>query len=59
MQRISDSIGQALKDADVRQRLVVVGFQPAYLAPADFAAHVADMAQRYSRIIEDAKITLE
>jgi len=59
VQRISDSIGQALKDADVRQRLVVVGFQPAYLAPTDFAAHVADMAQRYSRIIEDAKITLE
>jgi tripartite-type tricarboxylate transporter receptor subunit TctC len=59
VQRISDGIGQALNDAEVRQRLVVVGFQPAYLGPTDFAAHVADMAQRYSRIIEDAKITLE
>jgi len=59
VQRISDGISQALKDAEVRQRLVVVGFQPAYLGPTDFAAHIADMAQRYSRIIEDAKITLE
>ena len=59
VQRISDGIAQALNDAEVRQRLVVVGFQPAYLGPADFAGHVADMAQRYSRIIDDAKITLE
>ena len=59
MQRISDGIAQALNDAEVRQRLVAVGFQPAYLGSADFAAHVADMAQRYSRIIDDAKITLE
>ena len=59
VQRISDGIAQALNDAEVRQRLVVVGFQPAYLGPSDFAAHVADMAQRYSRIIDDAKITLE
>jgi tripartite-type tricarboxylate transporter receptor subunit TctC len=59
VQRISDSVGQALRDAEVRQRLLVVGFQPAYLNPTDFAAHVADMAQRYSRVIEDAKITLE
>jgi len=59
VQRISDGIDQALNDAEVRQRLVVVGFQPAYLGPSDFAAHVADMAQRYSRIIDDAKITLE
>ena len=59
MQRISESVAQALQDAEVRQRLLVAGFQPAYLNPADFAAHVADMAQRYSRIIDDAKITLE
>jgi len=59
VQRISDSVGQALNDAEVRQRLLVVGFQPAYLSPTDFAAHIADMAQRYARIIEDAKITLE
>ena len=59
VQRISESVAQALKDGEVRQRLLVAGFQPAYLNPADFAAHVADMAQRYSRIIDDAKITLE
>ena len=59
VQRITESLGQALSDADVRQRLVVVGFQPAYLGPTDFARHIAEMAQRYSRVIEDAKITLE
>jgi tripartite-type tricarboxylate transporter receptor subunit TctC len=59
VQRITESLGQALNDAEVRQRLVIAGFQPAYLGPADFATHIADMAQRYSRVIEDAKITLE
>jgi len=59
VQRITEGLALALNDAEVRQRLVVIGFQPAYLGPSEFASHIADMAQRYSRVIEDAKITLE
>lgn len=57
--RIGDSIRLALKDAETRQRLATAGFQPAYLAPAEFAAHILDMSQRYSKVIDDARITLE
>jgi len=57
--RIADSVDLALKDPETRQRLAALGFQPAYLGPAEFAAHILEMSQRYSRVIDEAKITLE
>ena len=57
--RIADSINVALKDPETRQRLATLGFQPAFLGPADFSAHILNMAQRYSAVIDEAKITLE
>ena len=46
--RIAESVGGAMKDPETRQRLATLGFQPSYLGPADFAAHIADMARRHS-----------
>jgi tripartite-type tricarboxylate transporter receptor subunit TctC len=57
--RIAASLDVALKDPETRQRLATLGFQPAYLPPADFAAHILEMSQRYSKVIDEAKITLE
>jgi tripartite-type tricarboxylate transporter receptor subunit TctC len=57
--RIAESVNVALKDPETRQRLATVGFQPAYLGPAEFSAHILDMSQRYSKVIDEAKITLE
>ena len=57
--RIAESVNVALKDPETRQRLATLGFQPAYLGPAEFSAHIVDMARRYSAVIEEAKITLE
>jgi hypothetical protein len=38
---------------------VTLGFQPSFEGPADFSAHIRDMLQRYSTVIDEAKITLE
>ncbi len=57
--RIAESVNVALKDPETRQRLATVGFQPAYLGPAEFSAHILEMSQRYSKVIDEAKITLE
>jgi tripartite-type tricarboxylate transporter receptor subunit TctC len=46
----------ALNDAEIRKKLVAVGLEPYSMGPADFAAHIADQAAKYSKVIDEAGI---
>jgi tripartite-type tricarboxylate transporter receptor subunit TctC len=54
---LAGAVDAALKDDDIRRQLLAHGLQPAYLGPADFAAHIAHSFERYSQLIDAAGIT--
>jgi tripartite-type tricarboxylate transporter receptor subunit TctC len=53
---LSDAFAAGLKDPDLRARVITAGLQPAYLGPSAFSAHVGQMYERYSKVIDDARI---
>jgi tripartite-type tricarboxylate transporter receptor subunit TctC len=57
--RLAAAFAGALEEPAVRSRLVNAGFVPAYLGPAALAAHIAEKARLYSRVIDEAGIRLE
>jgi tripartite-type tricarboxylate transporter receptor subunit TctC len=57
--RLSDGFASALREPEIRSRVVAAGLQPAYLAPSAFSVYVSQMYGRYSKLIDDAKIRLE
>jgi len=57
--KISESLRAALADPEIRQRVTTLGLQPAYLDPKAFAAHIGEQYEKYSRVIDEAKIKAE
>jgi tripartite-type tricarboxylate transporter receptor subunit TctC len=54
--RLAEAVNAALNDAELRKKLVTVGLEPYYKGPADFAAHIAQQYERYSKVIDEAGI---
>ncbi|MEO8654905.1 MAG: tripartite tricarboxylate transporter substrate binding protein [Ramlibacter sp.] len=54
--RLAEAVNAALSDAEVRKKLINVGLEPYYKGPADFAAHIAQQYERYSRVIDESGI---
>jgi len=49
----------ALNDPEVRQKLNTAGLYPSYMGPEALGAHIQTEYQRYSKIIDEARIKLE
>jgi len=58
-QKIADDLQAALNDPEVRQKLNTAGLYPSYMGPEALSAHIQHEYQRYSKIIDDARIKLE
>ena len=58
-QKIADDLQAALNDPEVRQKLNAAGLYPSYMGPEALSAHIQNEYQRYSKIIDDARIKLE
>jgi tripartite-type tricarboxylate transporter receptor subunit TctC len=58
-QKIADDLQAALNDPEVRQKLNTAGLYPSYMGPDALSAHIQNEYQRYSKIIDDARIKLE
>ena len=58
-QKIADDLQAALNDPEVRQKLNTAGLYPSYMGPEALSAHIQNEYQRYSKIIDDARIKLE
>jgi tripartite-type tricarboxylate transporter receptor subunit TctC len=54
--RLAEAVNAALADAELRKRLVTVGLEPYYKNPSEFAAHIAQQYERYSKVIDEAGI---
>lgn len=54
--RLADGIGAAIGDPQVKQKLVSLGLQPAFMDPKAFSAHVSTQYAKYARVIDEAKI---
>lgn len=54
--RLAGAVNAALSDAELRRKLVAAGLEPYYKGPAEFAAHIAQQYERYSRVIDEAGI---
>lgn len=54
---LHNQVVQILKDADVRKKLVAIGFTPIGDAPAEFAALLHDEGVKWAKVIKDAGIT--
>jgi len=57
--KIAEALRVALAEPEIRQRIVTLGLQPAYMDPKAFAAHITDQYAKYSRVIDEAKIKTE
>jgi tripartite-type tricarboxylate transporter receptor subunit TctC len=58
-QKIADDLQAALNDPEVRQKLNTAGLYPSYMGPEALSAHIQTEYQRYSKIIDEARIKLE
>ncbi|HET7764618.1 MAG TPA: tripartite tricarboxylate transporter substrate binding protein [Burkholderiales bacterium] len=56
---INASMGRALAAADLRERLVGLGFEPYASSPEDFGAFLAAEVRRYAQVIRDAGIRID
>ncbi len=54
--RLAAAVNAALADAELRKKLVTVGLEPYYKGPSDFAVHIAQQYERYSKVIDEAGI---
>ena len=59
VQKIADDLQAALIDPEVRQKLVGAGLYPNFLGPKALSAHIQQEYERYSRIIDEARIKLD
>jgi len=58
-QKIADDLQAALNDPEVRQKLNTAGLYPSYMGPEALSSHIQNEYQRYSKIIDEARIKLE
>jgi len=59
IQKIAADLQAALLDSEIHQKLTNAGLHPAYLGSEPLATHIQNEFQRYSKIIDDARIKLE
>ena len=59
VRRIADTIRSALADPALRQRIVAIGLQPAFLEPKAFGSHIGAQYAKYARVLDEAKIRTE
>jgi len=56
---INASMGKALAAADLRERLIGIGFEPYATSPEEFGAFLAAEVRRYAQVIRDAGIKVD
>jgi tripartite-type tricarboxylate transporter receptor subunit TctC len=56
--KLAEAVKSALSDADINKKLIGVGLEPFYLNSAQFAAHIQQQFEKYSRVIDEAGIKL-
>jgi tripartite-type tricarboxylate transporter receptor subunit TctC len=54
--KLAGAVNAALVDAELRKKLVTAGLEPYYKGPSEFAAHIAQQYERYSKVIDEAGI---
>ena len=59
VQKIADDLQATLSDAEVRQKLMAAGLYPQFMGPKALSVHIQQEYERYSRIIDDARIKLD
>ena len=59
VQKIADDLQATLSDPEVRQKLMAAGLYPQFMGPKALSAHIQQEYERYSRIIDDARIKLD
>ncbi len=57
VETLSKALEDAIKDPDLRKRMLLTGDEAIYRTPKDFAAFVAKQALRWRPIIEQANVT--
>ena len=56
IERLHVEIAKALTSPEIKQRLTVLGMEPAALGPAEFAAYIRGELQQWAKFVRDAKI---
>lgn len=56
VERMNAEIGRVLALADVREKLLELGVTPAFTSPEEFGTFIRTEGERWSRIVESAKI---
>jgi tripartite-type tricarboxylate transporter receptor subunit TctC len=59
IQKIADDLQASLAEPEVRQKLIGAGLYPHFLGPKALAAHIQQEYERYSRVIDEARIKLD
>jgi tripartite-type tricarboxylate transporter receptor subunit TctC len=59
VERLHSEMTRALSEPDVRERLAGLGAEPVGNTPAEFAATIRSETAKWSKIVKDAKITVE
>ena len=59
VQKIADDLQATLMDPEVKLKLTGAGLYPNYLGPKALSAHIQQEYERYSRIIDEARIKLD
>ena len=59
IQKIADDLQASLSDPEVKQKLIGAGLYPNFLGPKALAAHIQQEYERYSRVIDEARIKLD
>ena len=57
--RLAAAAAAAVQEAEMKAKLVTVGFYPAAICEAEFAAYLARQYEEYGRIIGSANITAQ
>jgi tripartite-type tricarboxylate transporter receptor subunit TctC len=59
IQKIADDLQASMADPELRQKLTGAGLYPNFLGPKALTAHIQLEHERYSRIIDEARIKLD
>ena len=58
-QKIAEDLRLTLQETDVKQKLSTAGLYPNYMGPSALGQHIQQEFQRYSRVIDEARIKLD
>ncbi|NDF63898.1 MAG: hypothetical protein EB096_01790 [Betaproteobacteria bacterium] len=57
--KIAEDLRASLAESEVRNKLIGGGMFPAFLGPQAFGTHIQQEYNRYSRVIDEARIKLD